>query len=258
MSGRWRRARRLTEREQAIVEAVARLRVVSGRQLQEVFFADGTVIGSRRRSQATLKKLVDDHFLVRLERRVGGERAGSAGYCYRLGTLGRRFLEPSDRPRPASEPGLTFVRHHLAIAELWVGLSRAEQAGGLKLLELQTEPNCWRRVPAGIGGWQWLKPDLFVSLAAGELEWRWFIEVDLGTLSKLRVERTCRRYAAYYRAGIEQDEHGVFPSVAWLAHTQSRAQSLRTVVDRLPAEDRRLFHVELQAHAPQVLIGGRP
>ncbi len=254
MSGRWRR--QLTERERDLVAAVGRFRVVSGRQLQEVFFANGTPVGTRRRTQAALKRLVDDSYLQRLERRVGGVRAGSAAYCYCLGPNGRRLLNPSRRGQRASEPGLTFVRHHLAVAGIWTELVKSERTNELKVIDLQAEPACWRTVPH-FGGSEWLKPDLFVSLGVGDFEWRWFIEADLGTVSGLRVERTCRRYAAYYRSGIEQDEHGVFPSVAWLSDTMKRVDRLRAIVEGLPKEDQRLFHVGQLGDAPRILSGGR-
>ena len=45
------------------------------------------------------------------------------------------------------EPGLAFVRHTLAVTELYVRLREAERAGTLELLEFEPEPECWRSYP---------------------------------------------------------------------------------------------------------------
>jgi len=248
--------RPLTERELEIVHAVGRFRVLSGRQLQVVFFPTGTLVGTRRRTQSTLKRLVDESYLARLERRVGGERAGSASFCYCLGPRGQRLLAPSRRGRRPAEPGLSFVRHHLAVADVWVSATETQRAGGPELVEVQAEPECWRLTPKSFGGSEWVKPDLFLSLGVGEYEWRWFIEVDLATESLRRVERTCERYVAHYRSGVEQAEHEVFPRVAWLTPSPRRADGIADVIAGRSIEERDLFVVGLLEQSNRILKGG--
>ena len=255
MSGR--RRRELSPRERDVLKVLAEFRVLSGAQLQTLFFPDGSVIGTRRRTQACLKRLTDEKYLTRLERRVGGVRAGSASYCYCLGSRGQRLLaHPATRVRAPREPGLAFVRHLLAIGDVWVGLREAERAGELDVIEHQTEPDCWRITPKAFGASEWLRPDLFAAVGVADLEWRWFIEVDLGTESLKRVERTCQRYLAYYRSGVEQATYGVFPKVAWLATDQRRAEAIAGVVGHLPEADQRLFAVGQLTRAVDILKGG--
>ena len=64
-----------------------------------------------------------------------------------------------------------------------------------------------------LGGSVDLRPDLFVRIAAGDLELRWFIEVDRGTEHLPAVMRKSTAYDRYYRGGVEQEKHGVFPRV---------------------------------------------
>lgn len=247
----------LDAREMEILAAVDEFRLLSGAQLQALFFPTGTVVGTRRRTQATLKLLVDQKYLSRLDRRVGGVRAGSASYCYVLNTRGKRLIGHIDgRVRALREPGLSFVAHHLAVADVWVAIAQAERAGAVEVIERQTEPACWRRTPKAFGSSEWLRPDLFLSLGIGDYEWRWFIEVDLGTESLKRVERACQRYLAYYRSGVEQAEHAVFPKVAWLANTARRREGIESAIGRLPIADRELFVVGSINQALHILKGG--
>lgn len=250
----WPGKRELTDRERAIIELVADYRILDGAQLQRRFFPTGTLVGSRRRTQATLKRLTDEQYLHRLERRVGGERAGSASFCYCLGSRGQRLLDPSSRARRPTEPGLSFVRHHLAVAQIYVDIATAtEDPDEIEILDHQTEPNCWRHLARPFGGSEWLKPDLYLSLGVGDLELRWFIEVDLATESLRRIERACDRYLAYYRSGIEQAEHEVFPRVAWLASTEKRARGIRELIARRPPEEQQLFATGVLEHSTNIL-----
>ena len=245
-----------TSRELAIVETIAGFRVMSGGQLQRAFFPSGSLIGSRRRTQACLKRLVDESYLFRLQRRVGGERAGSASYCYCLDSGGRRMLDPDVRVRRPGEPGLSFVQHQLAIGDVWVGLLERERSGELEIIEYLTEPDCWRTTPKPFGASEWLKPDLLLSLGVGDYEQHWFIEVDLATESLRRIERACDRYAAHYRSGVEQAAHEVFPRVAWLTTTPRRAEGITSVIARRPEDEQQLFTVGLLSDSNTILKGG--
>jgi hypothetical protein len=253
---RARAVRRLTEREQALLATVQQFRILDGRQIQSIFFPDGTLVGSRRRTQSCLKRLVDEHYLQRLERRVGGVRAGSASFIYCLGPKGQRFARPDHRARRRGEPGLAFVGHHLAVAQIYVDLITAERDGDLEVIEHQPEPDCWRPLTQPFGGMAWLKPDLFVSLGVGDYELRWFVEADMGTESLRRIELACDRYGAHYRSGVEQAEHEVFPRVAWLASTTRRAEAIAGVIARRSESEQGLFVVGLLSASNHILKGG--
>ncbi len=231
---------RLSVRDLAIMRQVGEPRLMSARQIQAIHFPESehdNAAAAMRARQRVLKRLVRDGLLSALERRIGGVRAGSAGLVLGLGPVGQRVLSINGPRRRAHEPGLRFVDHTLAIAQLVVDVQVAARQGSLELLACQAEPTCWREF-AGIGGRRVLRPDAFLSLGVGEYELRWFIEVDRASESLPVVVRKCRLYADYYQAGVEQARGGVFPRVCWIVPDEARAERVRRAIARdrqLPA-----------------------
>jgi hypothetical protein len=231
---------------------------MSGRQLERLHFGiehHATALTAARTCRRVLERLVNDRLLVRLDRRVGGVRAGSASFVYGLGPVGQRVLGLDGPRRRFREPTATFVTHTLAISELVVTLTLGERGGEFELLELQAEPACWRSLSL-----QQLRPDLFVSLGAGDYEYRYFIEIDLGTESLPRLIAKCETYETYYRTGAEQENHGVFPHVLWIMHDEQRTVKLRDAIRRSRSLTPELFVVTTNDGAFEVLsneaVGG--
>lgn len=221
-------AGRLSDRDRAILEDVAKFRLLCARQIGALHFPPeehASSMSAARCCRRVLRRMTRERLLVRLERRIGGIRAGSAGFVYALGPVGSRFLAAELPRRRLREPSEPFVAHTLAVAQLAVDLMVLARSGEIELLRLQAEPECWRAVP-GLGR-TILRPDLFVVLGAGELELRWFIEVDRGTSHLPAVLRKSRLYESYFRSGVEQARHGVFPRVQWLTPSARRAERLR-------------------------------
>ena len=134
----------LTARDWAVLEDVARCRLLTGRHVQLLHF--GTDETAARAARRLLARLAGQRLLARLSRRIGGVRAGSNGYVYGLGVVGHRLLHP-DRPgRRLHEVRDGFLTHTLAISDLYVSLRQAEQRGRLELLRVELEPQCWRRL----------------------------------------------------------------------------------------------------------------
>lgn len=221
---------RLPERELTVLDVVARFRLVQSGQIERLFFGESTTpAAARRHCRRQLARLVELGLLRRLERRIGGVRAGSAGHLYTLAPAGRRLLAlsqgheaPSDRG--VHEPGPTFVRHTLAVTELYVRLREAERRAAVELLDYEPEPGCWRSYTLASGLNGWLKPDAYTRLAVGDWEERSFVEVDLGTEGRGALLHKLRAYLDYYRSGREQTREGVFPRVALLTVTDARAE----------------------------------
>jgi Replication-relaxation len=231
----------LPQREQAIVDLVGRFRIVQSGQVERLFFiGSASPAAGRRHCRRQLARLVELGLLRRLERRIGGVRAGSAGHLYTLAPAGRR-LHALSRGRDAAsdrgvhEPGLAFVRHTLAVTELFVHLRETERAEALELLDFQPEPECWRSYTLASGASGWLKPDAYARLAVGEWEERSFVEVDLGTEGRAALTRKLRAYLAYYHSGREQTAEGVFPRVTFLTTTKARAEAIATLASTLTA-----------------------
>lgn len=210
---------------------------------------DATEASRARVIRARLQQLTDLGLLARLERRIGGLRAGSAGFVYYLGPAGQRLIaywqgQGLTRGRFRPEPGSRYVRHRLAVSQLYVDALTAADHGELDLLDFASEPGCWREYSDAFAGRHLLKPDAYVRIGLGAYEDRFFIEVDLGTESRSVILRKLRAYLAYYRSGSEQAEHGVFPRVLLLTSSQERRRALIDVCSRLPAEDWQLFAVQ--------------
>jgi hypothetical protein len=248
----------LSGRDIAIVRQVSDLKLMSGRQIEAIHFtiADHASVETAARSaRRVLERLVRDRLLIRLERRVGGVRAGSASYVYAIGPIGQRVVGSQGPRHRFREPSMTFALHTLAVSEFIVRLTHHARVGNIELLTLQPEPSCWRSLVGPMGA-SVLRPDLFTMIGVGDYEHRWFIEIDLGTEHLPTLMRKCQAYQTYFAAGTEQSAHGVFPRVLWQMHTTERAQRLRNAID----EDRRLtaelFKVTTPDRAVAVLHGG--
>lgn len=229
----------LSARDLAIVGQVADLRLMSTRQVESLHFTEAeheTPLAAARACRRVLERLVRERLLVRLERRIGGVRAGSASFVYALGPVGQRVLKLDGPRKRFKEPSAHFTDHTLAVTQLVVDLMVTGRTGRLEMLELVPEPNCWRRY-AGAERHTVLRPDLAVTLGVSEYEYRWFVEVDLGTEHLPTLLVKCRTYDDYYRTGIEQGVHGVFPRVCWIMPTPQRAEDLK---HKLNASDRLL------------------
>ncbi|HEY2053774.1 MAG TPA: replication-relaxation family protein, partial [Solirubrobacterales bacterium] len=124
------------------------------------------------------------------------------------------------------------------------------------LLELSAEPACWRSY-GGIGaqGPATVKPDSYVRLGVGDYEDSFFVEVDQGTEGSQTLDRKLKEYVAYEASGTEQDRHGVFPRVLWLAPDADRAEVIERCIGQLPAASRELFAVAVQADVLDAVSG---
>lgn len=249
---------RLSTRDLAVIRQVGELRLMSARQLQAVHFPDSehdNEQAATRARQRVLARLTRERLLTRLERRIGGVRAGSAGFVLALGPVGQRVLALDGSRRRPYEPSYRFVDHTLAVAQLVVDGTVAARRGLLDLLDVQAEPRSWRQF-SGPGGRYWLRPDAFLVLGSGEYELRWFIEVDRSSESLPVVVRKCRLYADYYQSGQEQAVHGgVFPRVCWVVPDEERAERVRGAIGRDRTLPERLFVVTTSARALDVLRG---
>jgi hypothetical protein len=247
----------LSGRDVAIVGQVADLRLMSARQIEAVHFSadeHANADAAARACRRSLERLTRERLIIRIERRIGGVRAGSRSYVYALGPVGHRVLALSS-PRPRyREPSTTFIRHTLAVAQLVVDVTVAARSGSFDLLVCQTEPRCWRQFSSA-GGITVLRPDLFLSLGVGEYERRFFVEVDQGTEHLPALIRKCRLYESYYRSGTEQAAHDVFPRVAWVVPDERRMARLRKAI----STDRHLtdavFSVSTASNGVAVLTG---
>lgn len=250
----------MSDREREIVRTADRLRLVSHAQFARLISPDPgvTATSAARGIRRTLRRLTDNGVLARLERRVGGVRAGSSGHVYYLGPVGQRVIaywngDGLVRGRVRPEPGAPFVRHRLSVTEVYVALRERTGAGELDLMAFDVEPDCWRSSLSGLGATATLKPDAFVRLGLGAYEDRWFVEVDLGTESRPVVRRKLQAYIDYFHTGAEQAAHGVFPRILWLTTTEARKATLVDLCAALPEEHWPLFAVNVMSAGAEVM-----
>lgn len=235
----------LTERERACLMDVARLGTATGRQLERLHYKPTE--SGRRIARIELKGLTESRGLQRLTRRVGGVRGGSRGYVYALGVAGQRLAIPGKRRyRAPWTPKPSYLRHALSVSELYVRMREAERTGRLELAAYDAEPACWRSFIGAGGARMTLKPDAYVVVYRGDIEDRYFVEVDLGTEDGPRILTKSKSYVAFWRSGREQEREGLFPLTCWVATTTERARFLEETIERLPETDRPLFTVAVR------------
>ena len=149
--------------------------------------------------------------LCRLERRIGGVRAGSASYVYALGAARASAASRGRAPdaTASTSPRATSSTTPWQIAELVVDLQRLPRVKDASSCSTsRPSRSCWRRFARGLDGPRVLKPDLAVALRLGEYEYHWFVEIDLATHSAAAVVRKCQLYHRYWadrhRAGAQR------------------------------------------------------
>ena len=232
---------RLSPVDWAVVETLERVDIATAGQLRRLHWPTPNQARTARRR---LSQLVDLRVISRLDRRVGGVRAGSDGFVYRLDVAGRRLLGWSPGRRPHT-PGRTFLDHSLATTEIYARTVEASRSDVIEVVDFQTEPACWRQWGAGV-----LKPDAYLVTTTPDFEDHWFIEVDRATESTTTVIRKASVYERYHRTGIEQEHHGVFPRVLWVVPHQRRKKQLVDALGLRSPDDWHLHQVALSDDIP--------
>ncbi|WP_396910324.1 replication-relaxation family protein [Mycolicibacterium sp.] len=251
----------LSERDLTVLRLLLRFRLLTTRQLQRLVMTDGSPVTRDRRMRAVLQRLRRIGVVRPLERHIGGIRAGSEGTVYRLTTAGMRALNHSDgtqRRRIGGEPGERYVRHILAVSELYVQLTEHTRESADEVLAFDAEPTSWRSYASAYGGTLTLRPDAFVRCASGDYEQASFVEVDLATESPATVGRKCRAYSTYARSGTEQRRIGTFPRVVWVVPHERRRHQVAAVISRLAPEDQPLYLATTTDEAVAALLGQLP
>jgi hypothetical protein len=235
---------RLSQRERAAVSILLEMRFLTTAQLERWVFDGSTPLARARASRRGVAKLVELGIVRHLERRIGGARAGSAGYINVLTALGLRlaaahgWITP-EQARRTREPGGQFVRHHLAVAEAHLRVVEALERGALEVLERQAEPAAWREFTGREGSRVTLKPDACFAIGSGSRSGpratHWFLEVDRATIGGATLDRKLSTYVDYWRSG------GGSLKVLWLVPDARRLNQLQQAFGRTTAEARVLF-----------------
>ena len=224
-------AERLDATDRALLALLAAHRYATTRQLAQITELSGQYGSARSALRQTSRRMRRQHGLglvAHLERRIGGTRAGSAGYVWYLTAAGQRLTgEGRGTRRRFQEPSALFLAHTLAITQARVVIEQAIHAVGGHLARLRTEPACWRSWLRLGGALGWLKPDLeAITATDAGAEDHWLLEVDLDTEHPARLLAKCHDYQAHLASGTFQAQHGYYPQVVWLLTNQARAGRL--------------------------------
>lgn len=248
-------APQLSPRDLAIISEVGRFKLMTGGQLERLFFADCSDTSRARNRQAVLRRLTEHRVVARVgERRVGGAQRGSASFLYTLDVAGQHLSQgTSTRPRRPYSWYEPTIAHFLAIAELYVMLREADQSGLFSLLDFQTEPYCWRAF-----GQRTLKPDAFTQVGIVTADGRrrkgsFFIEVDRANQYGAKIETKVPQYVAYYQHDRLAQPDRAFPRVVFLAPDDRRVRYLVRLLEGHP-QAARLCSVGLLDNPVQVLL----
>ncbi len=170
----------LTDRDEAVLHALARFRLARTSELVSYAFA-----GVRRDNPAVRpRRPFDPRFLAVLPPAQGVENV------YRLGPAGKAWLAdvgvpPGRAPRGGHE-------HHLAIVQTWVAIA------GLDSFELERARPDWEiREQFSIAELQ-VVPDLLLVARVGEHRHAVAVEVDLGTESLAVLNRKLEAYRSLW------------------------------------------------------------
>jgi hypothetical protein len=241
---------RLSERDWAVMRDVARLRLVTGAQLERLHFAE---LGETSRAvvrRRVLGRLARWGVLTTLERRIGGERAGSSGLVYALDIAGKRLVAGDVRATRPNLPGVRYVRHVLAVAEVYACLVEQSRGNGsVRLDRYDAEPASWW--PDGRGGY--MKPDAYVRISGSEHVDAYWLEVDLATEHLPTIRRKLTVYMDFYNRG-QLGPDGIMP---WVLVTVPNAERLSQIVRlfrQLPRRAEELFTVSLHNDAADSIM----
>lgn len=241
--------------DQAMLALLSQHRFATTKQLARLAAQSyASPASALRQASRHLKRLTEQHLVLRLERRVGGWQAGSAPGIWTLTTSGARLVHASPGQRRPSALSTTFIDHLLAITETRVTLTEITRTSGSEVSRLELEPDCWRTYLDAYGAQAVLKPDLFVEITGQEFTDSYFVEVDRETENPARVLNKCHQYVEHYRAQAGSEE--VYPAVLWVVPTEYRCLQLNRYLRADPRLPGGLFTVTTIAQLPDVIAAG--
>ncbi len=248
----------LSERDRAIADTVGRVRVLTGRQLERLHFAELQGAHRDRTRRRVLARLVSLGVLTPLERRIGGARAGSAGLVFALGLVGQRLatLGPNcasvtpGRVRQPGTPTDRFLCHTLAVSELYVQLVELARSQSFTLAHFRAEPACWWQDSTG----SWIKPDASACLETTDVTDSWAVEVDRATESLPTLSRKLAVYLELAEHGETGPDGDVLPRVLITVPDERRQADVSELLASLPDPAARLFTVARHEDTARFMI----
>lgn len=196
----------LSDRDEAIVQAINDFSQLTSNQIQRLFFADGSEKCRADRARKALKRLKKWQEVIRIEERaIGGWASGSHGYVY---------MPPNPDVRQYRQ-----IRdpHTLAIAEFYVCLVEAERRGLIQIADYELESKVRGLEPI---------PDLYMHLKRSGLHATFCIEIDKSTESRQRIEQKLRGYIKSYDTWHGEE----FPQILFAVSTPRQLTMIKKAI----------------------------
>lgn len=209
---------RLTERDEALVKFLAKIGILSSRQIKRLIFTDLSTSNMQRR----LRELYDYHVLDRT-RMLSKEE----GITYALGKAGRIWAVGENR-MVAPRLDVNLLDHDLGRAEVFTllveALRKLDPDGSQHL-----EWDWWSEDEARVINKNKvvLEPDGLFQVRTLLTQWaNFYVEIDRGTERGQAFIEKIKRYEQAYRVGNWQKTFGDFPLVLIVTTSRERASNL--------------------------------
>jgi hypothetical protein len=219
----------LTEKDLTIIYLTILLRCISIEQLYRLLYLPNNM--TQRACQLRVQILIEKQLLSKLDRRLGGLTQGSAFTVISPGILTCRYINARHRYFKTATGG-HLIMHSLTITEIFTQILEANIKKQFKLIHIQTEPVCWREYRYFNHPAVKLKPDLYVEIKRDDISFRWFIEVDRGTLSKAKIQEKAWYYEKYFLDSLEQRKTGILPRTLWITLDKDRAKYILSAISK--------------------------
>jgi hypothetical protein len=216
----------LTDRDMAIVGAVADYKLLSRSQIQRLLG-----FGATTRVNFRLQKLFHNGYL---KRHYLPMLKGSSQAIYTLDGPGlpvaaeRLGKDTADFWRPKSALHPFFLSHQLAVNDVHIAFELSARAhDDHQLLQWLPEEEAYDRFFFG-SVWRSLTPDAFLRYRVGKQVLSAFVEVDRGTMPNRRFKEKVERYFAYDVSGRYANRYkGERFRVLVVAGTSARLANLK-------------------------------
>lgn len=237
---------KLTPRDEQILFELDKCQVMLTHQVQRLLFTDSANgEASNKACRRNLNKLSGYGLVGKLDRRIGGFKAGSSAHIWYLTEAGYRMLglyypDRVYKRKRFVEPSSLTLKHRATAVECYVQLMIMEQEGKLFAKNIELETASWRTYIHN-GKKTNLKPDLFADIIRDGYEYLYFIEIDLATETMTDIIRQCERYHDYYEAQVAKAE--LFPAVLWIVPNKKRKDLFIKVLKKQYEKAEHLFSV---------------
>lgn len=133
--------------------------------------------------------------------------------------------EPVPRSGERDEPNQLFLRHAAGLTGIYGAVVQLCESSGLAIHSWLREIEAKEEFAEGSRPTA-IVPDVTLILGSSEVEYRAFIELDMGTMSLPRLGRKLRAYAAYGRRKAWRARHPFVPPLLFVTTSWRRAEAV--------------------------------